>query len=265
MRNKKILLAIITVVAVSAALFLLIEKRKSATNSNPPSKTTASPCTYPSQAFDISNWKLTLPEGQSENPTEITQPQLDTYSNDQYFHLNRSCDGIVLRAPVNGVSTSGSGYPRSELREMTNNGASDASWSTSTGTNTMFIDEAITAVPKDKPVVVAGQVHNGKRDLIVVRLEFPKLFIDLDGSTGPTLDPNYTLGKRFTVKFVAENKQIKIYYNGSPDPAYTLDKKGSGNYFKAGVYTQSNCSTEKNCSSDNYGEVVIYKLIVNKP
>jgi hypothetical protein len=71
------------------------------------------------------------------------------------------------------------------------------------------------------------------------------------------------LGKRFTVKFVTENGQIKIYYNGSQNPAHTMNKSTSGCYFKAGAYTQSNCSKETDCSSNNFGEVVIYKLALN--
>jgi len=259
MKKKEVIFAIIVIlIAAIAAVFLFYRHRAVVKNQAP-----APGCAYPSQIIDLTNWKETLPTGQPSNPTEIMQPDLAAYSNDPYFHLNSACDGIVFRAPVNGVSTSGSGYPRSELREMTGNGTTTASWSTSSGTNTMFIDEAIMAVPETTKSVVAGQVHNAKRDLIVIRLEDTKLFVDVNGDGGPTLDSNYTLGKRFTVKFVAENKQIKIYYNGSPDPAYTLDKKGSENYFKAGVYTQANCSTEKNCSSDNYGEVIIYRLLIN--
>jgi len=223
----------------------------------------ATAAAYPGQILDLSNWKLTLPTGSSK-PSEIVQTSLSTYSTSPYFQTNSSGNGVVFRAPVNGVTTSNSGYPRSELREMTNNGTKEASWSTTSGTHTMIIDQAITSVPKSKKHVVAGQVHDSDDDVIVIRLEYPKLFIDINGKTGPTLDSNYTLGKRFTVKFVAENGQIKIYYNGGANPAYTLKKSGSGYYFKAGAYTQSNCSKESDCSSNNYGEVVIYNLLLNK-
>ncbi|MDP1883779.1 MAG: polysaccharide lyase family 7 protein [Candidatus Moranbacteria bacterium] len=219
-------------------------------------------CSYPSQILDLAEWKQTLPTGSSKKPVEIKQASLASYSLNPYFFPNATCDGVVFRAPVNGVTTSGSGYPRSELREMKDGGKTLASWSTSSGTHSMFIDQAITAVPKTKKHVVAGQIHDADDDVVVVRLEYPKLFVDINGKTGPTLDPNYTLGKRFTVKFVAANGQIKIYYNGSATPAYTMDKKSSGNYFKAGAYTQSNCSKEKSCSDSNFGEVVIHKLTV---
>lgn len=220
-------------------------------------------CDYPSQILNLTNWKETLPTGTSGSPTEIVQTSLASYTMSPYFHVNSTCNGVVFRAPVNGVTTSGSGYPRSELREMANNGKDKASWSTTSGINTLFIDQAITAVPKTKKHVVAGQIHDASDDVIVIRLEYPKLFIDINGNDGPTLDANYVLGKRFTVKFVSSEGKINIYYNGSAAPAYTLSKSGSGYYFKAGAYTQSNCSKETDCSSNNYGEVVIYNLALN--
>jgi len=215
----------------------------------------------PAQVLDLTNWKETLPLGAKKKPSEIKQPALATYNNEPCFKVSSAGDSVVFRAPVNGVTTSNSGYPRSELREMTNNGKDMASWSTTSGTHTMFIDQAITSVPKTKKHIVAGQIHDSEDDVVVIRLEYPKLFIDIDGKEGPTLDPNYTLGKRFTVKFVAEKGQIKIYYNDSEKPSYTMKKSGSGHYFKAGAYTQSNCAKEKDCSENNYGEVIIYKLV----
>lgn len=223
-------------------------------------------CSYPSQVLDLTNWKETLPTGTSGSPTEIVQATLASYSMDPYFHPNSTCDGVVFRAPVNGVTTSGSSYPRSELREMTNDGQAKASWSTTSGTNTLFIDQAITAVPKTKKHIVAGQIHGDDDDLIVIRLEDQKLLLSRGKSTLVTLDENYTLGKRFTIKFVAKDGEIFTYYNQSPTPVHVLEKKVNLAYFKVGVYTQSNCETEESpelCSADNYGEVVIYQLEVS--
>jgi hypothetical protein len=90
--------------------------------------------------------------------------------------------------------TSGSHYPRSELREMTNSGRDQASWSTMAGTHTMEIVEAITHLPEVKPHVVAGQVHDATNDVVVVRLEGQKLYFDQNGVLGPILTSNYQLG-----------------------------------------------------------------------
>ena len=89
-----------------------------------------------------------------------------------------------------------------------------------------------------------------------------KLFIDINGSDGPTLNSAYVLGTRFKVKFVVSGNQTKCYYNDVLK--YTLSKSYSGAYFKAGAYTQSSCTgtpgSSESCSA--YGEVLIYNVTV---
>lgn len=245
--------------------------------STAPSVTTSIPTTltptsipsgaeYPAQVLNLTNWKVTLPTGANEDPTEIKQPDLAEFKIDPWFMVTSDGTGVKFRAPVNGVTTSGSGYPRSELREMTDNGTENADWSSTSGVHTMILDQAITAVPQTKKHVVAGQIHDAGDDVIVIRLEYPKLFIDINGADGPVLDSGYSLGKRFTIKFEVSNGQTRIYYNNASTPAYTLNKDYSGAYFKAGAYTQSNCESDKEgsslCNANNFGEVVIYSATV---
>ena len=68
------------------------------------------------------------------------------------------------------------------------------------------------------------------------------------------------LNTAFEVKFVVGGGQIKAYYNGNQ--VGTISKSFSGGYFKAGAYTQANCSNSAPCSSSNYGQVVITGLTV---
>jgi hypothetical protein len=233
------------------------------TNTKSPAKDDNFQKQFPAQILNLTNWKQTLPTGQDEKPTEILQPQLNTFRLDPFFVISQTEMAVLFRSPVNGVTTSGSSYPRSELREMINNGKDKASWSNSSGMHSMYIDQAITVVPTTKKHIVAGQIHDANDDVIVIRLEHPKLFIDINGSDGPTLDSNYTLGRRFSVKFEASDGKIKVFYNNSSLPSYTLNKAITGAYFKAGAYTQSNCTRESNCSINNYGEVKIYDLKVS--
>ncbi len=227
-----------------------------------PSNLPVTGCTLPSQIFNLTNWKVTLPIGSSHSPTEIFQPALGSLTN-QYFKTNSSCTAVDFTAPTDGVTTSGSSYPRSELREMTDNGKSLASWGTNDGiTHTMFIDEAILAVPATKSQVVAGQIHDPNDDVTVIRLDYPDLHIDLNGAAGPSLDAHYVLGRRFTVKLVAHDGRIDYYYNNNPTPVYTYVKASSGDYFKVGAYTQSNCSHEAACGPNNFGEVEVYNTWV---
>jgi alginate lyase len=223
---------------------------------------------YPSQVIDLTNWKITLPFGDPATPNvpiEIKQPQLAIFSVNPWFQLSSDGSGIAFRAPVNGVTTSGSVYPRSELREMTDSGFLRASWSSMGGTHTMLIDEAITAIPTTKQQIVAAQIHDSSAAVILIRLDYPTLYINVNGKNVFTMDSNYVLGKRFNIKFVVSGGKSSVYYNSSSTPVYVLTKDYSGAYFKAGAYTQSNCSTEGNtalCNENNFGEVVIYQLAV---
>lgn len=223
----------------------------------------ASAATLPAQVINLADWKLTLPLGAAKKPTEIKQPQLATYQLDPWFMA--SGGGVRFRAPVNGVTTSGSSYPRTELREMTNAGKSNAAWSSTSGTHTMIVDEAITAVPQVKKKLITAQIHDAKEDLLTVKLNYPELYLDAQGKKVYMLDANYTLGKRFTVKIVSSGGQTKVYYNGSANPVYIMKKSFSGAYFKAGTYLQSNCSIEGSalCNANNYGEVMIYNVTVS--
>lgn len=234
--------------------------------SNETSATTAAAGgNLPANVLNLTNWKITLPIDGSDagtNADEITQPALATYSNDPYFKNNSDNTGVLFRAHTGGATTSGSGYPRSELREMTNNGTTNASWSSGSGTHTMEIDQAITHLPVVKKHIVAGQIHDANDDVIVFRLEDQKLFIDINGTDGPTLTSNYVLGTRFKVKFVVANNQTQCYYNDVL--MYTYNHTYSGAYFKAGAYTQSSCTgtpgSSESCSA--YGEVLIYNVTV---
>lgn len=223
---------------------------------------------HPSQIINLTNWKITLPYGTKDSPDsplEIKQPQLAVFSISPWFRLNIDGTGIVFRAPVNGITTSGSNYPRSELREMTSNGQERASWSPTKGTHTMIVDEAIIAVPTTKKHIVVAQIHDGSDDVIVIRLDYPKLYINVDGKSAYTLNSNYVLGERFTIKYVVTGGITSVYYNKSSKPVYVLTKKYSEAYFKAGAYTQSNCDTEGKdslCNENNFGEMVIYNLVV---
>lgn len=65
----------------------------------------------------------------------------------------------------------------------------------------------------------------------------------------------------FEVRFVVGGGQIKAYYNGTL--VSTISKSFSGAYFKAGAYTQANCTNSSPCSASNYAQVVIDGLTVS--
>jgi len=217
---------------------------------------------YRAQALtiDLTNWKLTLPVNTDHpgNPDEILQPELAQFEHPDFFR-RRNQDGVLaFIAPCGGVPTSTSGYPRSELREMTANGLDLAAWSTTNGTHSMEIVESITHLPDVKRHVVAAQIHDDSDDVLTVRLENQKLFFDENGHNGPVLTTQYHLGDVFTVRFTARNGGIDCFYNGSY--IYTYHVNAAGCYFKAGCYTQSN--VKKGDAPEAYAEVLLFGLSV---
>lgn len=219
----------------------------------------------PGEILNLENWKLTLPinTGGNANPDEIKQPLLNTYTNNDYFYSNKTNDAVTFRANAGGATTSGSNFPRSELREMINKGKQPANWSSSEGTHTLFIDQRVTHLPDVRKHMVIGQIHDADKYLIFFRLEDQKLLVSVNGGDRVTLDEHYQLGKRFSVKMIVSNDQTKCYYNN--ELKYTYKGSFSGAYFKAGAYVQSSCQGNKKTQGEScsaYGEVEIYNVWV---
>ncbi|MGW7517924.1 polysaccharide lyase family 7 protein [Streptomyces sp. NPDC054796] len=254
-RTRKRTLATTGVAALSALAALTLPLVTGGT------ATAAAPCDYPAQQLDLTDWKVTLPTGSSGSPTEIKQPSLATYASAPWFMVNSACTGVQFRSAVNGVTTSGSSYPRSELREMTDGGTENASWSATSGTHTMTFREAFNKLPNDKPHLVGAQIHDGDDDVTVFRLEGTSLYITKGDDTHHKLvTSDYKLHTTYEGKFVVSGGKIMVYYNGVLQT--TISHTASGNYFKAGAYTQANCGNSSPCSSSNYGQTSIYKLQV---
>ncbi|GGQ31987.1 polysaccharide lyase family 7 protein [Shewanella litoralis] len=79
----------------------------------------------PSQNFDLSNWKLTLPElasKQSAKALEITKQQLSDpqqlFVHPQWFYSDKNTGALVFVAPNEAPTTPNSKNTRSELRAM---------------------------------------------------------------------------------------------------------------------------------------------------
>jgi hypothetical protein len=214
--------------------------------------------TVPGDVLDLTNWNLTLPIGDPGDPVKIEQPELDTYTLDPYFRLEG--DRAAFLANAGGVTTSGSHFPRSELREMTEGGTEEAEWSTTSGVHTMTVTQAVTHLPDVVPHLVAGQLHGGSAYVMLVRLDDTRLWLKSDGEDVGELDPDYVLGEEYTLRIHVEDGWIDVYYNDLSTPAASLPYDKSGCYFKAGAYSQSN--TDYGDAPDAYAEVQIRKLEV---
>lgn len=74
----------------------------------------------PSENFDLSAWKLTLPadlDGDGK-VDEIEENELQGWQDPAFFYTDPVTGGMVFRTVPGGTTTSGSSYARSELREM---------------------------------------------------------------------------------------------------------------------------------------------------
>lgn len=217
--------------------------------------------------IDFTNWKITLPisvDG-SKGPGEVAGSKLadalvkNTYA--PYFTQGVDANGsyVAFLAPVTGLTTSNSGYPRSELREML--GADKAAWSGSDGKyHTMLQRIAWTSLPTGKPHVVGGQIHDADDDYSVFRLEGSSLWVTSGDTTHYKLvTDKYVLGTAVDLTFVVGGGKCLAYFNGTL--VATLDaSKLTGAYFKAGAYTQANKSNADPVTSYNTGSTRYYGL-----
>jgi hypothetical protein len=225
----------------------------------------ASPLPYPSDLLGLSYFELTLPVANpaTGNAAIVKQPELAKYFNNDYFFSLANSSGVVFRAPVGGATTSGSQYPRTELREMANVGSQEASWSTTSGTHAMKLRESVDHLPAAKPQVVFAQIHGAKDDLIELEISNAggrnRLYVNHNGKQyGSDLDSNYVLGAQFEVDVSSADGYVDVAYNGVQHVHQALSD--NGDYFKAGCYTQSN--TSKGDSPSAYGQVTIYRVQV---
>lgn len=240
---------------------------------------------YPANVLDLVNWKITLPvdEDGDGKADEVRQPCLaeacfdakrDVYDNpaykvpysDKWFHATKDGTGVVFRAPVHAPSTANSQNSRTELRELAPaNGDGEeieARWSNKgSAVHTMELEETIVSTPAVYPSVVCAQIHNDDDDVILIKLRGNRLFANADrGDFDETLDDNYVLGTKFTLRIQATRGLIRVTYNGKKTVTYK--KESDTMYFKAGVYNQSNLTKNPDEDPNSHGEVIISKLKV---
>jgi hypothetical protein len=233
---------------------------------------------------NCNQWKITYPTGDEDKT-------LCNEANNEYFYVNDTGDAIVFRAPIrsdNGTTPNSSNI-RSELREREENGSADIYWTTE-GRHMVYVKQAISHLPINKPHLVATQIHGNKEDGIddsmVMRLENSHLFLSFNGGKlrdNITIKSDYSLGDIHEVIFLVVDGKHYCYYSedghllnafntgsaasylvkdGSND--YVMDLSYDQSYFKIGNYTQSNADEEGDDTDniENYGEVLVYDFSV---
>lgn len=217
----------------------------------------------PAEALGFLPWKLTLPVGPKESPTEVSSAALRAgFEHLPYFRALPD-GGVAFRAPVTGVTTSGSNNPRCELREMAVADGKKAAWSSAKGYHRIVVDLAFSRLPtgKDGCGLVGLQIHGADDDITVFRLEKSQLWVTFGDKRKDwrVVDPTYRLGTRVALEYRVWQGKVEALVNGKL--VRTIMTSFTGGYFKTGAYSQINAGASP-MSADNYGETVIYGITV---
>jgi hypothetical protein len=207
------------------------------------------------------HWSIDVgyPSGNTSKDMSLVE---DGWSDTPYFLPVENNTGVQFRVPMNGGTTSGSDYPRSELRERKADG-SKASWSGKSGTHTLSGVSKVTHFPPNKPEVVVAQIHDTDGvsstaigDRLQVRVEDDAWILSINGNKISTpILTGYSLNTYVAWSIKVASGKVTVKVNGSTK--YDQTPSGwptSGMYFKTGCYAQSN--TSKGNSSSEYMAVV---------
>lgn len=213
------------------------------------------PALKPSGNFDLSAWKLQTLD-QSLSFTEIMASSLSTGYTSSYFYTNSSDGSMVFKVPSNGTPTSGSSYPRVELRQMTGG----ANWALTDPTEHYLTAQCkVMAVAQAKPQTIIGQVHGSESNSELLKIRWTgyqsgqcrvEARYELNDATqaeyGVTLADGLSLGDLITYTISMKNGTITCTVNNvSASQTYTPTYFGTTDayYFKAGNYLQYNPQT----------------------
>lgn len=233
----------------------------------------------PYDLLGLQNWKLNGLRGTPSNNDYVDAiPNLQSYTNSNWFFLENNW--TIFQVWAGSDTSSGSGNPRMELRELTANGNNNIFWDgTTSKEHRMKWRVRVDRLPSSGKVCF-GQIHD-KTDKFddVIRVQCQGKANQTSGSVkmringyvtevleggGKTVG-NFNLGEEMYLELTYKNSIVKLYRldnNGNRVSTIFTSKKASAkqNYFKAGNYLQS--MKGKSYKSSDYGRVGIQKLEV---
>jgi hypothetical protein len=211
--------------------------------------------TTPSDNFALEDWKLTLPIDSKGRTTGTAKEVKDlTGYEDSRFFYDAPDGAMVFKAGVDGATTSGTKYARTELREM--NDDDRAAWTLSEGgtlTATLKVDETPIKDGGTPGRVVVGQIHGQDDELVRLYYEGGKVYF-MNDQAGPDnketkftfknadgKQPNIALGETFSYMIEARGSKLLVKILADGDEYVSNSKinsvwKSDTFYFKAGVY-----------------------------
>lgn len=236
----------------------------------------------PSENFDLTHWKLTLPSGSEVQPGLLS----GGWTQDKVFYTHPTSGGMVFRCPNIAGTTANSNYSRTELREMLDPDAGTKSdpnnWTMAMGGRMkarLKVDRVSTSGDSGKVGrVIIGQIHGEQHE--PVRLYFHKkpseakgrVYLASESTTGGTFwstdivtnrnGDGIALGELFTYQISLQGTRLQVdilrkrgdivdTYVKSIDANYKYENL----YFKAGVYNQNNTGL-----TGDYAQATFYTL-----
>ncbi|WP_457093835.1 polysaccharide lyase family 7 protein [Microvirga sp. P5_D2] len=238
---------------------------------------TLNPDLPPSGNFDLTKWKIGLPidsnGGYSGTATEVKN--LIGYEHPTYFYTGP--DGaMVFAAPVEGATTSGSNYARSELLEM--NGTVRAAWNLQQGgfmAAALEIDQAPIKFSGVAGRIVVGQIHGLDNELVRLYWENNKIYF-VNGQAGATNtattfyltnangeQPNVSINESFSYTIHAKGDDLLVRVEADGQTYTSLTRindvwDSDVFYFKAGTYLGVN-----ETQGTGWGQTSFYNLTFN--
>ncbi|MDH7445802.1 polysaccharide lyase family 7 protein [Aquimarina sp. 2201CG14-23] len=191
----------------------------------------------------------------------------------EYFYVEG--DEVVFKAHCGGATTSGSSYPRSELRQMP--GGNDNYWSMN---DYQYLDVRVRAthLPVEKPEVSMVQIHGPGDEPLRVEYRSDEQGLHVVQNDDIEVDNvlPYSLGEQLRVTVTVQNGRVYCRIENESRPgldAWTDDWESadSTGYFKVGCYTQSTMFLEDcksgegydNESPNAYGEVRVKDMTLD--
>ena len=230
----------------------------------------------PAQFLNLSGWKLQtdLPKcDAAPGVREVRWPELASFVSSR-FHVNATGGttggttggntSVVFVAALDGATTQGTSYPRTELREVTE-------WSIQQGRHMLTARVAVHQLPGPPASgVIVAQVKDslsqppllklrakvfGSTDPMF-RLEARVKYADTDGTLaerGLAFDRLFSAGEAFDIRLTVEQLQLDVTVGAVGEAPQTVtysyagiepfsSTAGQPFYFKAGAYCQSNAA-----------------------
>lgn len=265
--------AVATLVVLSCLISTISCKERVPALSTPSPTPTPllTPTPTPTQSIDLSCWRLELPTGTANGPDRIPTPQLVAGYSSQYFMP--SATGIEFWCPVTGVTTSGSKYARTELREAHVDG-SVYNWTYTNFDSSLSATLSVTQVPSNGKIAVAqihdsgagGISHQSMLELLFdsrarqIYAQYRNLPTDSSNQPNVILSTDVSVGDTFSYNIrLSHDGALSIAVNGVVKFTKQMDSAWAqqGLYFKAGDYLRDNAGPDT-----EGGRVVFTDLVV---